>query len=489
MQYPIDTIPTIHQMHQNGGTNGNTNGTLSNAQQQQHQQMMYHARSYESGIGMYRNYLLEPFPNRYRNYLQQNWHDENNNNNINKNKQIYGMTTLDDDINSTTKILYSDNLHQQKYQQQQPQHRHNNHDNNNNITTTTIYSNNHNICNNNNNISNNNYQQLQNVAAAAPPNTNIIVTNNPVCVNLNNISDIYGFCSGRPSASISNNFNSNNNNFSNPIYQCCTNNNNNCSSIIVTHNNRCGSESDLLYMTKIANPYNNHTNLLQNYSAIQTIDRKQHQKLQKQQLRRQNTRSLYDDTALVNLMQRNSSFDDNFLYPTNNHNYYHKFDNLNDQKNQKTLKPQFSNKKSNINAAAAGYQLKRSTSTESFFAIPFDGGDIVVEQQQQAIVKTGRFRKNSDKLAADKKKNKQLKSSSSSNKKQQLVRSSSQRNPVINGPMVHTKIIYAKDDHELMKRQRRRTATGGTADMDDDMESIYGFLKPRKIRSHGIRAK
>lgn len=38
------------------------------------QQMMFHARSYESGIGMYRNFILEPFPYRYRNYLQ-DWYD------------------------------------------------------------------------------------------------------------------------------------------------------------------------------------------------------------------------------------------------------------------------------------------------------------------------------------------------------------------------------------------------------------------------------
>lgn len=38
------------------------------AQQQQH--MMYHAKSYESGIGMYGNYVLDSFPNRYHHYLR-----------------------------------------------------------------------------------------------------------------------------------------------------------------------------------------------------------------------------------------------------------------------------------------------------------------------------------------------------------------------------------------------------------------------------------
>lgn len=60
------SLASIHQLHHNHPAH-----MLSPHQQQ----MMFHARSYESGIGMYnRNLILEPFPYRYRNYLQ-DWHD------------------------------------------------------------------------------------------------------------------------------------------------------------------------------------------------------------------------------------------------------------------------------------------------------------------------------------------------------------------------------------------------------------------------------
>lgn len=403
MQYPTEPIPSIHQLHHNG------NGGPAAVQQQ----MMYHARSYESGIGMYRNYILDPFPNRYRNYLQQNWHDENNNNNT----QIYGPF-IDDP--TTTNIIYSDAHQLQKRR------------NDDNTTTTTIYS---------NNINNNRH------STAAAANTNIIVTNNPVCVNYNNISDIYGYCSG-PSSN------------SNPIYQCCTN------SIVVT--NRCGSESDLLYLTKIAN----HDRLPN--CTIQTIDRRTDRPI------RANGRiianqSLYDDTALTTLMQRNSSFQDNFLYPCAPINArqfvgYQKYGG--DHRRQYTTLKRNENRHP-INVA---YHLRRSTSTESFFgSIPCEGDGTTVVQAA-AYQKTGRYLKNNDKMS-DKRKQAKTK------KQQQLVRSSSQRSAVSVTPIVQPTVIYAKDDQDLMKMARRTRA------MDDDMESIYGFLKPRKIRSHGIRAK
>ncbi len=59
------SLASIHQLHHNHPAH-----ILSPHQQQ----MMFHARSYESGIGMYSNLLLEPFPHRYRNYLQ-DWYD------------------------------------------------------------------------------------------------------------------------------------------------------------------------------------------------------------------------------------------------------------------------------------------------------------------------------------------------------------------------------------------------------------------------------
>lgn len=64
LQHPA-SIASIHQLHQNHPSH------MMSAHQQQ---MMFHARSYESGIGMYRNLILEPFPYRYRNYLQ-DWYD------------------------------------------------------------------------------------------------------------------------------------------------------------------------------------------------------------------------------------------------------------------------------------------------------------------------------------------------------------------------------------------------------------------------------
>lgn len=403
MQYPTEQI---HQSHHNG------NGGSAAAVQQQ---MMFHARSYESGIGMYRNYILDPFPNRYRNYLQQNWHDENNNNNT----QIYGPFTDD----PSTNVIYSDT--------QQIQNRRND----DNTTTTTIYSNN-----------NNNHQ-----STAAAANTNIIVTNNPVCVNYNNISDIYGYCS-RPSSN------------SNPIYQCCTN------SIVVT--NRCGSESDLLYLTKIANQCSNNTVELSPNFTIQTIDRRADRTRSNGRIV---NRSLYDDTALTSLMQRNSSFQDNFLYPCAPVNPrpfvgYQKYGG--DHRQQYTTLKRNENRQ----PITMAYQLRRSTSTESFFGVPFEADqDTVVQTASLAHPKSGRYRKNSDKMSD---KRKQAKT-----KKQQLVRSSSQRSAVSVTPIAQPTVIYAKDDQDLMKMARRTRAR------DDDMESIYGFLKPRKIRSHGIRAK
>lgn len=53
--------------------------------QQQQQHMMYHAKSYESGIGMYGNYVLESFPNRYHHYLRAMHVSPDTNNNINNN--------------------------------------------------------------------------------------------------------------------------------------------------------------------------------------------------------------------------------------------------------------------------------------------------------------------------------------------------------------------------------------------------------------------
>lgn len=108
-----------------------------------HQQMMFHARSYESGIGMYnRNLILEPFPYRYRNYLQ-DWYDNS--------------------MELPTPI-YTD-----KYRQQPNLERHQQHLD----------------------IVNTNPNALT---------TNIIVTKNPLCVNYGNSSnynnnrDVYGYC-------------------------------------------------------------------------------------------------------------------------------------------------------------------------------------------------------------------------------------------------------------------------------------------------------
>lgn len=127
------SLASIHQLHHN-------HPMLSPHQQQ----MMFHARSYESGIGMYRNLILEPFPCRYRNYLQ-DWYDNS--------------------VELPTPI-YTD-----KHKQQPKLERHQQHldivDTNPNAMTT-----------------------------------NIIVTKNPLCVNYGNYGnrnsydsrDIYGYC-------------------------------------------------------------------------------------------------------------------------------------------------------------------------------------------------------------------------------------------------------------------------------------------------------
>lgn len=105
------------------------------------QQMMFHARSYESGIGMYRNFILEPFPYRYRNYLQ-DWYDNS--------------------MELPTRI-YTD-----KHRQQSKLERH---------------------------------QQHLDIVDTNPLTTNIIVTKNPLCVNYgkrssydNRDRDPYGYC-------------------------------------------------------------------------------------------------------------------------------------------------------------------------------------------------------------------------------------------------------------------------------------------------------
>lgn len=121
------SLASIHQLHQNHPAH-----ILSPHQQQ----MLFHARSYESGIGMYRNFILEPFPNRYRNYLQ-DWYDNS--------------------MELPTRI-YTDKHRQQSKLERHQQHL--------DIVTTN-------------------------------PNaltTNIIVTKNPLCVNYDNNRDVYGYC-------------------------------------------------------------------------------------------------------------------------------------------------------------------------------------------------------------------------------------------------------------------------------------------------------
>lgn len=125
------SLASIHQLHQNHPAH-----MLSPHQQQ----MMFHARSYESGIGMYRNFILEPFPYRYRNYLQ-DWNDNS----------------------MELPTIYTDKHRQQPKLERHQQHL---------------------------DIVNTNPNALT---------TNIIVTKNPLCVNYGNQSsynnrDLYGYC-------------------------------------------------------------------------------------------------------------------------------------------------------------------------------------------------------------------------------------------------------------------------------------------------------
>lgn len=382
LQHAMDPVVTVHQLHQNHSQPSIVAPRPPQAYEHSNQQMMFQARSFESGIGMYKNYLLEPFPNRYRTYLQ-DWHDNSTTDDIHQPLQHILPRNL---------IDYELPIHQQQLDKTFTRHHR---------------------------------------PAPPPPtpqSTNIIVTNNnqPLCVNFNNFSsDIYGLCG------------KNNNN------QLCTTTGSN--NLIVT--NRCGSESDIFYLSKLeANSIGG-----PRITEIPTFSNS----FQYGQIN--NNNNYGEDTALENLMQRNSSFHENFLYPSSNASTM-----LVQSKTLPRREPE-SNK------------LRRSTSIESFFGMPsmrFLQKSQASSSKPSTVTKSGKFQKNNDTKTLEKKKN--LK-----NKKNKLIRSSSHRSVSSSsagagGHYSESSIAYSKDDQELRKLKKVM--------LDDEMKSIYGYLSPKNKR-------
>lgn len=370
---------------------------------------MYHAKSYESGIGMYRNYILDPFPNRYRNYLQ-DWHDTSmmdSGTNVAPPTKSHRRQSQQHPLPPTTAI-YTDRqqLQQQLRQQQQ--------------------------------------QLLHDKIPSKHQSTNIIVTNNPLCLSYNNIpSNIYGYCSGKSS--------------NQKIYQPLPMRSAPpplCSNAIygqlpthatnVPYGNRCGSESDIFYMSR------NGRGNFENFSA-DSIDRAA--------LDQQYSSRYYEETALQSRMPNNASYHDNYFHPFYQNQYHHMHD-----EHDPIDYMQSARHMSDRHAADAevAFKLRRTASNESFFGYPIE----IVQSPPPLPVKQKKYKK---KDAPDNKKR-----NLPSNKK--LVRSSSHRSTSSTVPVAPA-VVYAKDDQSLLRSRAKKSS-------EEELESSYGYLKPRQVRNY-----